>query len=286
MSIIGVDISHYDHGIQLDTIRCWCDFVILKAYDGINMEEDEFFQEHYERSVSLGFPLIDAYMYLCCAPGHDVVTQLEDFYNIIKTKPQIKRIWVDLERRGNDGLHGFPFVPHSEIGSRAEKVCRLLKAKGTHRVGGYTSLAFIQEFMTSYPAYPTTHYWKWLLNYPVWLASYIYPTNVPHVTMDWQTFINGYLPKTNPTLSYNGVTLPMPEIRQFTGEHFELPGHAIGDNGIGQALDINIFMGTKAEFDKIANPVITPLPVELSRDEKIDRTLAKMEQVYPGIFSR
>jgi hypothetical protein len=104
--------------------------------------------------------------------------------------------------------------------------------------------------------------------------------------MDWQTFINGYLPKTNPTLSYNGVTLPMPEIRQFTGEHFELPGHAIGDNGIGQALDINIFMGTKAEFDKIANPVITPLPVELSRDEKIDRTLAKMEQVYPGIFSR
>jgi hypothetical protein len=271
MAIIGLDISHYDHGIDLYFVRAWTDFIIIKAYDGINMAEDEYFEEHYEKSVSIGFPLIDAYMYLCCAAGHDVVEQLEDFYKIIKGKKYIKRLWVDIERRGNDGMDGFPFVPHDEIGKRTEKVCRLLKVKGTHDVGPYTSLAFIQEFMTSYPQYPPEHYWLWMKKYKIWLAGWTYPQANPHISLDWVTFIRGYIPTKAPILSYNGVTLPGCDVRQFTGERFELAGHAVGSNGKGQALDINIYNGTKADFDKLCNaPDTTPIPVELSWEVSID----------------
>jgi hypothetical protein len=267
--IIGVDISHYDNGANLDIIRPNCDFIILKAYDGIDMAPDPDFEANYAKSVSLGFPVIEAYMYICCAAGHDADEQREDFYAIVKDKPYIKRLWVDLETRGNDGLNGFPVISHDKIGSRAEKTCRLLKAEGTHRVGVYTNLGFIQEFMTSYPQYPPVRYYDWMKDYDLWLSQWTQTTKLGHITMDWQTFINTKLPTKPPSLAFNGVTVQQPIYQQFTGEVFELPGHAVGSNGIGQALDVNIFMGTKEEFDKLSTIYETPIPIELSDPDKL-----------------
>ena len=269
MPKIGLDLSHYDHGANLDIFRFNCDFIILKAYDGINMVPDPDFENFYQQSVSLGFPVIETYMYLCCAPGHDVVTQLEDFYKIVKDKKNIKRLWVDLERYSNDGLNGFPLVAHEDIGKRAEKVCRLLKAKGTHTIGTYTNIGFVQEFMTSYPKYPPTRYYDWMKDYDLWLSQWTQSTKQGHITMDWQTFINTKLPTKPPYLTYNGVTLQSPKFQQFTGEVFELLGHAVGSNGIGQALDVNIFMGTQAEFDALSTVVETPPFVEPTDPEKL-----------------
>ncbi|MAT42272.1 MAG: hypothetical protein CL609_08025 [Anaerolineaceae bacterium] len=248
---LGVDVSHWQPSLDWMLLaENGVDFAWVKAAQGA-YGRDPSLTGHLKGAKTAG--LITA-VYHWFDPTNTAAAQLENLKHALDGLEfsmlalDVEQYWLDWREWQQGAVKRR--VPDRQISERALALAELARDWCQKPVVIYTRASFVAEY--------APHMKTWLVNWPLWLAMYPYPSG--RVSLSWQTLKNNYAPPVPGPALPGGCTDWT--FWQFSGDKFLLPGSQT-------ALDLNFFNGSRRQlYDWLQQP----MPAEvLSMEEKVRR---------------
>jgi len=214
---------------------------IIRASAG-SYRQDPLFIRHVEGAVEAGL-VVGAYHWL--DPNSEDEAQAKNFMQTIAGYP-VNFLALDMEQNWkywsewyvHDVRH---IIPGWRISENAYRVASYVKKNVNSPLVIYTRASFVSAWAPQASA--------WLSKFNLWLAYYPYARIKVNTT--WDDLKTNYMPKVFGPLLPPGVENWV--LWQFSGDKFTLEGTG------GSAIDLNLFNGTKQQFEQFISTGTPPV---------------------------
>ena len=178
----GIDVSHYQGGINWEKVKPQIDFAILRCGlgDDIKSQDDKYFERNYAECTRLGIPFT-VYFFSYAVNKAKVAKEIAHIKRLLNGKKINAPVYIDIEN--TNGLN-WRTISNADMLGIMQEFNKQLNALG-YKMGIYSSRsAFWNEKMTD----------KWYDSISKWVAEYGAKINNFNRTYDiWQHTSKGHI---------------------------------------------------------------------------------------------